>query len=375
MAYPVIKTIDDVLPHVEGRRDFVVADKGDYTVIDYVYQEDDTFDHPMRLECRGLKFAPDGKIMARPLHKFFNLGEKEDLQEHHFDTSGPHTVLKKLDGSMVHGALVNDEFVLMTRMGYTDVEKKAERHLTDAIKETGKEMLERGMTPIFEWTAPDNQIVVKYDESKLTLLHMRDNETGRYINRMAAKTWAEAMAVDMVEAVPNATNRYQFIKDARSLENEEGYIVRLGPYHYSPWFKIKADAYVRKHRAKDALQHEKNVLRVILNNELDDLLPLLDADEKARVEQYAADVNAGIRDSADFIDRLVRKNEEMPQKEFAEHVNKHQHPLARPIIFKVRAHKQDYADRIIRETILKNTGSQTRVDQYRDLHEAVYHAA
>ena len=128
-----IERIENVLPFVEGRSDFVVKYKPDYTVIDYLYCEKDTFDHPMRVECRGLKFDASGRILARPFHKFFNIGETEFTQAHVLNFSDDHIIMEKMDGSMVHPALVRDEVVFMTRMGHTDVAQKAERHLTDPL--------------------------------------------------------------------------------------------------------------------------------------------------------------------------------------------------------------------------------------------------
>ncbi len=92
MTYPTIHHIDDVLPHIAGRSEFVVAERDGYTAIDYNFALADTFDDPMRLECRGIKFDADGKILARPFQKFFNIGEREDTQPHLLDFSQPHAV-------------------------------------------------------------------------------------------------------------------------------------------------------------------------------------------------------------------------------------------------------------------------------------------
>jgi hypothetical protein len=50
-------------------------------------------------ECRGIVFSPEGKILSRRYHKFFNLEEKGYLSK--IDFSQPHIILEKLDGSMV----------------------------------------------------------------------------------------------------------------------------------------------------------------------------------------------------------------------------------------------------------------------------------
>ena len=111
-----IKDLNQILPKIQGKDEFVVIDKDDYIVIDYVFQGPFTFDSPEALECRGIKFNKDGSILARPFQKFFNHGERG----HELDSTRPHTVLEKLDGSMIHSAMLNDQIVLMTRKGITD---------------------------------------------------------------------------------------------------------------------------------------------------------------------------------------------------------------------------------------------------------------
>src|SRR6478609_139429 len=99
-----IEHINDVLPHIEGRPEFIVAERPGYKVIDYNVAFFDSFDDPMRLECRGIKFDAKGKILARPMHKFFNVGERPDTQPELLDFSKPHIITEKLDGSMIHPA-------------------------------------------------------------------------------------------------------------------------------------------------------------------------------------------------------------------------------------------------------------------------------
>ena len=72
-----IEHIDDILPHIEGKNEFKIHHhKEGYTTIDYMFEDTNTFDNEVLLECRGIKFDADGKILARPLHKFLNLGQK-----------------------------------------------------------------------------------------------------------------------------------------------------------------------------------------------------------------------------------------------------------------------------------------------------------
>jgi len=143
-----ITNINQLLPLIKDKPEFIVIDKGDYTVIDYVYQDKDTFDVPELMECRGIKFDKDGLILARPFRKFFNYGEQgSGLPMHR-----PHVVTKKVDGSMIHSAkLPNNVTVFMTRKGYTDVAKKAERHVLNSPNRRYLDycntMMKNGWTP------------------------------------------------------------------------------------------------------------------------------------------------------------------------------------------------------------------------------------
>ena len=83
MNFEHIEHINDILPYIKDEKSILVMNKvapngHPYTVIDYVVVTESTFggDGP-RLECRGIAFdGISGKIIRRPLHKFFNYGEK-----------------------------------------------------------------------------------------------------------------------------------------------------------------------------------------------------------------------------------------------------------------------------------------------------------
>lgn len=367
MTHFPITHINDVRPHVEGRKDFVVADKGDYTVIDYVFAGEDTFDHPARIECRGIKFAPDGSVLARPLHKFMNIGQTPETQPDKIDFGQPHVVMDKLDGSMIHPAILNGEVVFMTRMGRTDVARKAERHLTPIIAGVCEELLRGGWTPIFEWTAPDNRIVVRYEESDLTLLAVRGNILGEY--------WTHSMLTNVgLPLVAHHDHRNartaDFLAYARAIQGAEGFVVR---FDSGLWVKAKGDDYVLKHKAKDSILQEKNILALVLNGGLDDVLPLLDEADARAAREYAASVEAGIAFTANWLWERVANTEGMTQKDFALNVVPSLEPVFRPAAFQVRS-GQNPRD-VVCARIAANTNSQSQVDASRDLHGAKWNAA
>lgn len=123
-TFPEIRHINDVLPHIEGREEFIVAEREGYKVINYVVAMADTFDMTgpndlggaIRRECRGLIFDADGNLMSRPFHKFFNVNERAETQTHEINMSQPHVIMEKMDGSMIRPILVDGYLRLATKM-------------------------------------------------------------------------------------------------------------------------------------------------------------------------------------------------------------------------------------------------------------------
>ena len=366
MTFPTITHINDVLPAIAGRAEFRRTDHGAYQVIDYTHALPDSFDDPMRLECRGIKFDAAGNILARPLHKFFNVGERDDTQPHVLPFHEPHTVMEKMDGSMIHPAVINGEVVFMTRAGRTEHARKAERHLTRELNIAFGTIAGKA-TPIFEWTAPDNRIVVPYAESRLTLLAVRVNETGLYYPNNILHDWAADFGVHAAPIHITPNNAADFIAHARALKGMEGFVVR---WRNGFTVKAKGEDYVLKHKAKESILQEKNVLALVLRGELDDVLPLLEPYDRACVERYAKAVEVGVTKATGHVDDIVCAGRTLDQKVFATRVVPCYASHLRPLAFQVRAGKDARA--AITDAILKKCGSQTCVDSVRPLFGAKF---
>jgi RNA ligase len=369
MAFPRITTIEDVLPSIAGRKEFVTVNHGDYISIDYVYAEPDSFDDPIRLECRGIKFRSDGTLLARPFHKFFNVGEKIHTQPDTIDFLLPHTITEKLDGSMIHPAYVGGRIRLMTRRGITPTAMEAEATcLTPYVEDFCNREVAMNYTPIFEFTSPKNRIVLAYQEPRLTLLAIRDNKDGRYVPHDCMVDLAAKAGIPFVGHRScewgSVLDFADYVRDRRGIE---GYVVR---FDCGRTVKLKCLDYVTKHRAKSQICAEKNVLLLVVSRRLDDLLPLLDEHDREHVEHYAADVDRGIREMVAVVESRLEAGKGMDQKEFALTIANAASPLLRPILFSAR--KLGFTDLVIREFIAKSTSSQSRVDEVRPLFGATY---
>lgn len=280
-----IYNIEQFLPLVAQKPEFVVLDKGEFKVIDYVYQDQNTFDIPELMECRGIKFCPDGLILARPFRKFFNYGERgADLPAWR-----PHYITHKLDGSMVHPVLLGRRLFFHTRKGHTDVAMKAERHVLSSpgidYQGFSHTAIKAGFTPIFEFTSPNNRIVLRYEEDTLTLLAMRHMVSGALVSRETLRDWSLNFKVPLVDVfnmtLPGQVDK--FIKHTRALVDAEGYVIYFDDGYM---VKIKAEDYVLKHRALDDLGSKKKVVALCAQGFMDDVLPILSETDAAELREF-----------------------------------------------------------------------------------------
>lgn len=381
--FPVISTIDDVLPHIEGREEFRVIEKDWYTVVNYVVAFEDTFpsvsvsggsakmreerslSHRMRRECRGLIFDKKGKLISRPYHKFFNVGEKDETQLNKINLYEPHVALEKLDGSMIRPIPTADGFRLATKAGVTDVAMNAEVFIADKRYYSTyiKKCIQKGTTPIFEWCSRKNRIVVDYPEDQLILTGLRYNNTGDYVPYDIMKRYAEAWCIPVVKAISNLSvqNINLFVNQIREWEDSEGVVLR---FDTGQMVKIKSDDYVLRHKSKEAINQEKNVIQVLVEDSLDDLIPLLTPEDAHRIQAFSRAFWASLEEVATQIhDQYQSLNKKGTQKDFALIVQKQIPKHLQHFMF--GAYRGESMKDLLIKSISKSLSTQTKVDSAR----------
>jgi RNA ligase len=375
--FPEINHIDDVIPHIEDWQEFRVMEKDWYTVINYMVSLDETFslvrershyNMKMRRECRGLIFDTEtGKLLSRPYHKFFNVGEREETAINKVNLYEPHVVLEKLDGSMIRPIPTKEGFRLATKAGVTDVAMNAEVFIADKpnYRQFILEMIDNRRTPIFEWCSRKNRVVVDYPEDQLILTGIRDTETGAYVTYYKMVAMAKHDSIPVVKAVDGLAVQdiNLFVEQVREWDDGEGVVLRFDTGHM---VKVKSADYVLRHKSKDSISQEKNVLQTILNDSVDDLVPLLTPEDAERVKEFQNAFWASVMDLCIDIDHLFQMGvKKYPdKKDFAvEFVQKEILPMFAPIMYAMKNGKGSRA--AIVEMISKSLSSQTKIDQNR----------
>lgn len=266
-AFPTIRTLADVLPHIAAKPEIHVRPGPlGSTVICYQFQDSDTFDNPYAAECRGIVFDRDGNIAARPLHKFFNVGERPGTEP---DLESAVRVMDKRDGSMIHTAWLDGQLFLkskkcwdnsQTAMAWAFLNQTENKR----VREMCEGLAEVGMTVIFELTSPANRIVVGYDRTDLQLLHIRDNESGAYL---PGKVLLAIAANAGVKLVDEGMSVAAALESLPGLTDAEGYVLQ---FENGDMVKAKGAWYLNLHRTI-SFTRERDIAEAALEERLDDI--------------------------------------------------------------------------------------------------------
>lgn len=269
-----------------------VVDKGDHYVITYHYMTPETFRDsdgnicPIRTQFRGICFDKEtGECVRLPFHKFFNYGEVENTE---FNFDEDFYMMAKLDGSLVAPYLVGDRLIWGTKSGETDMSQEildvlAELPYWDGLYDFVLHMLTEGFTPMFEYVSPKNRIVVKYDQPDIVLIGVRCIKTGRYMSPDKFRVYNATRNIPIVNML--CIKGDEIIERVRGWEDAEGVVL----YQNQNFIKLKSLWYVQLHKNKELIEHEKNVVELILDDNVDDVLPLLQEDQKERLLTYVSE--------------------------------------------------------------------------------------
>lgn len=356
--FPIIRHINDVLEHVAGRKEFRVDRQQHYTVILYKWLDNDTFKMngpddlagAIRRECRGLMFDKAGLLISRPFHKFFNIGEKPETFPSEIDVNRISHYEDKMDGSMVRPVRINGEIHWCTKGGITDISRDVRVWIEDGrqqFDDYAAAMIDIGFTPIFEWTSPDNRIVLKYDQRNLTLLAVRDNLTGRYTDLRLGFTLSKFVNrhkypdANYLAPTDHAKTEFVFSHRVRAgielfmhgifnSKDIEGFVVVMEDGHR---FKIKTEEYCKIHRIISDIHYDHYIGQFIMDDMIDDIRPFLSAENMAKVNQYEAWFRAGIRSKIDQITDLKTQLTPLSRKDAAALLREHD-TFTKSIVFR-----------------------------------------
>lgn len=319
--FPMIRTIADVEASIVADKGIRALPHDDITIVRYLINSSDVFTTILDAECRGLIFdAETGELLSRPLHKFFNLFERELPEEVDFSTPGD--ALEKLDGSMM-GAFENERGLFFhTRGGRSRQSRHVDEFASPAHRAAAKDAIDAGYSPSFEHIGPGNRIVIDYDEEDLRLITLRHRLTGVY-NDALARDLAHAHGINMPRVIASqlssTSDLLDFIAESKDRTDLEGGILAF-PDGYR--LKMKFMPYIHKHKILSFIHIQKNALRAVLDDVLDDVVPSLFSDQAEFLNAYASDLLQVLMDAARDIETAVGEVSHLERRYAVEALNK-----------------------------------------------------
>jgi RNA ligase len=327
-----INHIDDLKPFVEDKKEIRFMDHPNGTTVAcYMFMDSKTFDSPQALECRGIAFDREGLVVSRPLHKFFNVGEKEWLTpDNLLKREDIVAIYEKLDGSMIATAWIDGKLEWRSKKAFDSEVVKLTKDIlgepeNSCIGVFAENCARNGKTAIFELTHPDARIVVSQPKAQLRLLHVRDNLTGEYLTLdpfSPVSNRARELAVPMC---PRYTSM-EFKEALESLEmmkDMEGYVIQFSD---GDMVKMKCPWYLRLHRSITFLR-ERDIAVLSLHEELDDVkqsLTELGIDLKV-VEEVETRLKGILTEILDQVEAMYAAGKNLSRKEFALQYQGHQY--------------------------------------------------
>ena len=236
-------------------------------------------------QCRGLILRENTwEILARPFDRFFNFGEgfaaKIDWDSAHAEEKLDGTLLiVYFDGKWLSATRSCSEAQGELPCGGISFAQLADEAAGGSINDLMKSE-DINYTYLFELTAPHNQIVVKYNIPKLTLLGVREIQTGIEL-RPENTSIGKKVGVPEYYSWNNPADIKKAMQDWSPVDHE-GVVVVDKNFNR---IKIKTDQYLAAAHCKDSLESSwRRAIELVLLGHADDMKSVLPEFVVERIE-------------------------------------------------------------------------------------------
>lgn len=233
--------------------------------------------------------------MEQIAREFDNVVETDGLNALYqfFPQTRPHNfenmrqIMVKEDGSLISTYICDGELYLKTKGSLYSEQAMAAMSFLDRPENAvfKREMFEEttmGYTVNLEWTAPDNRIVVWYEQANLVVLNVRERVSGKYVSKKDIEKNHPAIASRWVKSFLPHNMGYDtgwsFVQNIPHCEGFEGYVMQL---HDGQHVKCKGIWYVTLHHCKDSINTPRKLFEAVLEETTDDLRSLFHDDPVA----------------------------------------------------------------------------------------------
>ena len=292
---------------------------GDFRIVTFNYFLCDysMFANPLKddsgihaFDMRGVTFVfnADGSLYKRflMLPKFFNFNQVESTQYDVLKNKKIKNVTVKEDGSLVaFMQLPNGEVFAKTQGGFTNEQAVQAMFLYEnqkGVKKLVDQALKNGHTPLFEYVAYDNRIVLKYKGRELRTIGFRNNTTGEYIS--AAEVFILHEDVPYVQQI-HVKDIDELIKITKNAQNIEGFVAEFDDGQLVKW---KTIWYFNLHGIRTMhVFREDYIISNYLNETLDDVTQELNTTDDVDAFKFIERVKTAVQNWSNFIEEKVEE--------------------------------------------------------------------
>ena len=183
----------------------------------------------------------------------------------------------------------------------------------------------------------------------------------------ALKSKIAQLDIPVIDSHQPVTDPHAFMAFVCDLKNLEGVVIAWEDGHR---VKVKAEEYLRIHKTKDNLTHEKNVIDLLVNEKMDDVKSFMLDEDRKRVDEFEAVFWDGFARQVESYDKYFGMvlASKLDRKEYALKwmpTIKDQDPFAPQIVFGKFDGKDTWA--MMLDIVRKNTGTKTKIEAVRHL--------
>jgi RNA ligase len=276
---------------------------------------------------------------------------------------GPGRLINKLDGSMIASFIQSNAIHFHTKGGLSRQALFARKTAPENVLNLSNEAFDLGYTPSYEWTSPDNRVVVNYTQSHMTLLAVRNIHTGVYdedlADALAAKHNVPRPETYFTISTEDELNdALKILRDWKGIEGA----VWLGPNGLRA--KAKTKEYMKIHKTLSMLNVERHAFRAVVEDLDDDIIPLLSDDQRTAWTTYSQAMRTRFLQIEQEAQNAIISLKDLDAKDAAAHIQTHTDPGLKPIAFALRQNRSGL------ETLLKilstNIGTDARVQSVKE---------
>jgi RNA ligase len=180
-----------------------------------------------------------GEVVARPLSKFFNMNETEEVSLSKLPVDKGYHVFEKLDGSLGIIYFYEGQWHLNTRGSFDSPQAIKGRSMLNDYR---VRYLDERFTYLVEIIYPENKIVVDYgSEEKLVLLGAVHTASGKEVSPEIIGYVAEQLGMECATMYPYTIEEMIELQNTLT-KDQEGFVVRFAN---GLRVKIKGDEYMK----------------------------------------------------------------------------------------------------------------------------------